>query len=427
VRFVADPSLERHGEVVIGGSPLTVLRLTASGGRALDRAISGDDVGLGPFVRRLLDVGIVHPLPVGPGSIGPDQVTVVVPVLGVAPDGLPAGSIVVDDGSDPPVADSTVRLSATLGPGAARNRGLELVATPIVAFVDADVTLPGGWLDHLLPHFDDPEVGAVAPRVVSPPTPGRRARYEARRSPLDLGPVPARVRVGTRVGYVPAAALVCRAEAVRAIGGFDPALRYGEDVDLVWRLDQAGWRVRYEPAAVVHHPPRPTWRAWVRQRVAYGSSAAPLARRHTGALTPVRINGWTATVWALLVAGHPVVAVVLALGSAAALVPKLPLPAPVSMRLAVGGTVRAGEPLASAVRRVWWPILAVAALRWRPARVALAASAVAALDPLRVVDDVAYSIGVWRGVVRERHLGAVLPAVRAWPGGRAARATVGAR
>jgi mycofactocin system glycosyltransferase len=383
----------------------------------LDRVAAGDDVPLGALVRRLLDLGVIHPVTsVGDGgATTAADVTVVMPVLGAAPPVVPAGTILVDDGSTPPIPGATLRSPTPLGPGPARMRGLELVTTPLVAFVDADVSLPDGWLDHLLPHFDDPRVGAVAPRVVSTPGATLLARYETRHSPLDLGPVPARVRLGTRVAYVPAAVLVCRVAALREVGGFDPTLRYGEDVDLVWRLDAAGWTVRYEPDTVVEHAPRATWRAWGHQRIGYGSSAAPLARRHPGALTPVRTNGWTATAWALLVTGHPLAAAGLVLASATALVPRLPLPAAVSLRLAVGGMIRAGTPLASAVRRVWWPIVALAALRSRAARLALAASAVAAGHPLRLVDDVAYSIGVWRGVLREREPGPLLPRLTAWP------------
>ena len=73
---------------------------------------------------------------------------------------------------------------------------------------------------------------------------------------------PARVAAGTRVSYVPAAALVVRTEALRAIGGFDETLRVGEDVDAVWRLIDAGYRCRYEPSVVVHHRPRSTLSAW---------------------------------------------------------------------------------------------------------------------------------------------------------------------
>ena len=75
---------------------------------------------------------------------------------------------------------------------------------------------------------------------------------------------------------------------VREAGGFDPALRYGEDVDLIWRLAADGRVIRYDPSIVVRHRPRPGWRAWFRQRIAYGSSAASLAERHGEAMAPAR-------------------------------------------------------------------------------------------------------------------------------------------
>src|SRR5262245_53531296 len=98
--------------------------------------------------------------------------------------------------------------------------GLTEVTTPLVAFVDVDARPEPGWLTLLLGHLADPGIVAVAPRVRSVPGPGWLARYELTQSPLDLGPRPARVRAGTRVAYVPAAALVAKADAVRAAGGF---------------------------------------------------------------------------------------------------------------------------------------------------------------------------------------------------------------
>src|SRR5437762_2939644 len=52
-----------------------------------------------------------------------------------------------------------------------------------------------------------------------------------------------------------AAALLVRRAAFAEIGGFDPAFRpaWYEDVDLCARLREAGWRVRYVPAAPVAH------------------------------------------------------------------------------------------------------------------------------------------------------------------------------
>ena len=97
------------------------------------------------------------------------------------------------------------------------------------------------------------------------PAPARRSSTATTSlaRPLDLGPVEGRVRARTRVSYVPAAAVVVRTTPSGEVGGFDEDLRVGEDVDLVWRLDEAGWRCRYEPAAAVTHAVRPRLGAWV--------------------------------------------------------------------------------------------------------------------------------------------------------------------
>lgn len=430
MKYRADPNVRRFGTIVIGGSPLKLFRLTERGGQLVDRIVAGEDVPTSRLTDSLLDAGAIHPVPgtAGPGRFTVDDVTVVVPTLG-PPDHVPPGALLVDDGSEPPVQGAAIRLTPNRGPAAARNAGLDAVTTPIVAFVDADVTLPDGWLEPLLAHFDDERVALVAPRVRSRAARGALAAFERDHGPLDLGPVPARVRAGTRVSYVPAAALVCRTRAVRELGGFDETMRFGEDVDLVWRLDAAGWRCRYEPTVAVEHDPRPSWPAWIRQRIGYGSSAAPLARRHRGALAPVRVSGWSAVVWALGALGRPFVAAAVALGTGAALVRKLPgVPPHASFRLATTGNARAGEQLAAAIRRAWWPMLALVAFRSSRARRVLAAAVLAAGHPVRIADDLAYSIGVWSGAVRERTIAPFVPELTSWPG-RSARGaeTSGAR
>ena len=92
------------------------------------------------------------------------------------------------------------------------------------------------------------------------PGSSRSASLRPRRSPVTkrsvrhstAAPRPGLVRPLSRIPYVPSAALVVRRAALPD-ELFDPALRGGEDVDLVWRLVQAGWDVRYEPAATVGH------------------------------------------------------------------------------------------------------------------------------------------------------------------------------
>jgi mycofactocin system glycosyltransferase len=315
--------------------------------------------------------------------------------------------------------------------------GLERVRTDLVVFVDTDVTVEPDWLRVLLPHLDDRRVALVSPRVRAAPGTTFLARYEEERSPLDLGPTGGRVRAGTRVSYVPSAALLCRVAALRQVGGFDTLLRVGEDVDLVWRLDEAGWRCRYEPGATVWHDSRPTWGSWLAQRALYGSSAAQLDRRHPGAVAPVRASGWSAAVWGLVATGHPLAAAGVGVGTTAALVRKLPdMPERGSeaVRLAGLGHVQAGRILAGGITRAWWPVAVAAAVVSRRARRVVVASAV--LPPLlecrrrgpaiglfrwvgfRALDDAAYGWGLWRGVRRVRSLGAILPDLSSWPNTR---------
>jgi len=440
--FRLDPSYRRYDRVVIAGSPLRLFRLSTTGRRVAEAMERGDPLPTGhaKLTDRLVDAGAIHPDPEPTAtSFTVADVTVVVPAFNSLPDTLDDIDrlIVVDDGSEPALRTNprytTIRLETNRGPATARNAGLATVDTALVAFVDTDVDAAPNWFEPLLAHFDDPRVALVAPRVCSTPGVSHLARYESARSPLDLGDQPARIAAGTRVSYVPAAALVVRTDALRGIGGFDETLRTGEDVDAVWRLIDAGHRCRYEPDVVVHHRPRPTTSAWVAQRVAYGRSAAALERRHAGAVAPLRISGWSAAVWALVLLRRPGAAVVVATGTVVALRRKLgDLPASESVRLAGLGHLYAGRQVAGAITRVWWPVAALVAMLVPRARAALAAAVVVppVLDWLerrgpddparfvarRVADDVAYGTGVWIGAIRERSAGALAPKFTNWPG-----------
>lgn len=441
-RFRLDSSWWRHrngDDVVVAGSPLRVFRLGAAGSRLADVLESDGTVPAGTesLAERFVEAGAIHPVVTEPTRHTPADVTVVIPARDephfelanlVASLGAARRVVVVDDGSSTEIAAlagaDVVRRGTAGGPGAARNTGATLVDTDLVLFVDADTKWNDGAWSPLLAHLDDDTVGLVAPRVASEPGPSLVARYETTDSPLDLGPEPAHVRPTTRVSYVPAAALLVRRSVFESLGGFDPALRYGEDVDFVWRASKNGIVCRYEPSAIVHHRPRRDLAGLARQRFTYGSAAASLASRHDGAVVPLRINRWSALAWGAIGAGHPIIGSAIGVGSTAALTRKLastPHKWILAGRLAGRGNLHAGRLIAASITRSWWPIALVGALVSRRARrVVLAAVVIPglvawrhkkpAVDPiryvaLRVVDDTSYGAGVWAGVLKSREPG----------------------
>ncbi len=473
----------------MGGSPRRLLRFRPEAGESVARVLGGrpteaDGVVLG----HLLRIGAVDPIwPAEVGLVRMASVEVVIPVrddasgvarlLALVPPEV--ATCVVDDGSEPVLARHDqprwIRCERAGGPGAARNAGWRTSTAEVIVFVDADVEPLGDWLAMILAHFEDPSVAAVAPRVCGPPAPsGWLERYEHLHCPLDMGPVGGLVYPGGKLSYVPSAALAVRRNSLEAVDGFDEALRYGEDVDLVWRLIDRGDAVRYEPQARVAHRCRADLGSWLAQRAGYGASAAPLAARHPGRLAPAVFSpefglavlvpwlawgvGRGSRVWP---AGG-VVGVVIGLGRSIVTIRRTARrlggtprdgDGPTwddlvrALRLNGAGHVSAAGSTATAVRRVWWPLVAAALVAPRRASSAGAGRAgvswalarhgapcrVVGLRPvlaaallwptldrwhhpvnglLDLLDDLAYGWGVWRGMWRERSLAPLRPTVR---------------
>jgi len=401
--------------------------------------------------RRLLDAGMANPRPRGT-SCRTQDVTIVVPVRNRAEmlqrllQSLAGGPrvVVVDDGSDngPEIeaiasehGASYLHHPVSRGPGAARNTGVGSIETPLVAFVDSDCVVEPCWLEPLLAHFDDPAVALVAPRVVALRYPATRhdwlTAYEKARSSLDLGPDEGLVAPKGMLSWVPTAAVVVRCSALG--DGFAEELRVGEDVDLVWRLQKAGWRIRYDPTSHVLHDHRTRCRTWALRKARYGSSAAVLAQRHGRQVAPVVLAPWAAASWLLLLSQRrraSAGAALIAVGASFVLAHRLP-PFPARGRAAAAlagrGFSSSGLQVASALVRAWWPLAALSCLVSRRARRAVLVAGLVdglvdwarhrpPLDPLsymiiRRADDIAYGAGLWKGALENRSLQALLPDV----------------
>jgi N-acetylglucosaminyl-diphospho-decaprenol L-rhamnosyltransferase len=162
---------------------------------------------------------------------------------------------------------------ANVGFGAAVNRVAEQTATPWVAAANADVELTAGGLGAMLQAgAAHPDAGIIAPQLVLADGQVQHSVHPFPTLPLtlvfNLGLAEAIPALGDRltiegrwdptrprhVDWALGAFVLVRREAWDAVGGFDPQQwMYAEDLDLAWRLRQAGWRTWYEPAAVVRH------------------------------------------------------------------------------------------------------------------------------------------------------------------------------
>ncbi|CDH47714.1 membrane hypothetical protein [Candidatus Contendobacter odensis Run_B_J11] len=354
--------------------------------------------------------------------------------------------IVVDDASMPPLGEvlhdlpiTLLRQERNIGQSAARNLAAAMASGTVLAFIDNDCVAEPDWLRTLLPYLADPSVAIVGGRVVAPPVRGAVAAFEAVRSPLDMGTVATEVTPTAAVSYLPTCNLLVRRDALLAHGGFDAALRVGEDVDFIWRILRSGTRAWYAPTGRVVHHHRVRWGDWLRRRADYGSSEADLQQRYPEGwrqmhlprislllLLMVALMPWlgTAGLW-------PGVAAVALFG--AELVKKqralrrigvtLPV-APVAGALSREHAAALYHLSANVVRYYSLPLLAIGGMQpaLLPTIILLLAVAPLAdyqrLQPrlpllmfvgLYWLELVAYQLGIWRGCWQRRTLRPLLP------------------
>lgn len=182
-----------------------------------------------------------------------------------------------DDGSPAAVRASApwarlVEASENLGFGRAVNLVARRTRSPWLVCANADTEPQSGALERLLEAGRAERVGCVAPRLILPDGSTQHSVH-----PFPTVPFTAAFNLGLQrlhprwgeerclegywdperpraVPWAIGAFLLLRRSAFEGVGGFDERrFMYAEDLDLGWRLREAGWETRYEPCARVGH------------------------------------------------------------------------------------------------------------------------------------------------------------------------------
>jgi cellulose synthase/poly-beta-1,6-N-acetylglucosamine synthase-like glycosyltransferase/peptidoglycan/xylan/chitin deacetylase (PgdA/CDA1 family)/spore germination protein YaaH len=204
--------------------------------------------------------------------------------------------IVIDDGSKDRTADVareayikeiregrvTVLEKPNGGKAAALNYGLEFVDEEIYVGIDADTVIAMDAVSKLIPHFEDPQIGAVAGNAKVGNRVNLWTRWQAleyitsqnfERRALDLFSV---------ITVVPGAIGAWRTEAVKKAGGY-PINTVAEDADLTMSLLEQRLKVRYEDRALAFTEAPIDAKGLMRQRFRWSFGTLQAVWKHRAA------------------------------------------------------------------------------------------------------------------------------------------------
>lgn len=196
---------------------------------------------------------------------------------------VPGDELILSDnsGSAPMSAEgvSVVRATGEASASHARNIGAAAAGRDWLLFLDADVYAPVDLLDRFFAQPIAAGVGAVTGDIAGiPDTRTLAARYGTARNFLGQ-------RSHVNNPYRPRASsanLLVRQVAFEQIGGYTEGIWAAEDTDFTWRLQDAGWKLGFNPDAVVQHAYRRTLPGLGRQWRGYAAGARWLSERYPG-------------------------------------------------------------------------------------------------------------------------------------------------
>ncbi|MGD0015599.1 MAG: glycosyltransferase [Bryobacteraceae bacterium] len=160
------------------------------------------------------------------------------------------------------------------GASAARNRGLFEARHPVVAFTDADCVVARDWLHQLVVPLEDATVGVSGGRILAAHPCNPVQEYGEWLHDQE------RAIQGFKPPYVISMNWASRRSVLLEAGGFDEGLFRGEDVDLAYRVLQAGYRLAYCAGAVIRHHNRPDLKGLFREGFWDGFYSVQVLKKH---------------------------------------------------------------------------------------------------------------------------------------------------
>ena len=170
-----------------------------------------------------------------------------------------------------------IQSGGNLGFAGGCNLGVDHAQGQYVAFLNNDARPGRLWISAAVEAMEsDPSIGAVASKVLD--WDGQKVDYvDGSLAWFGMGykreaerPDDGSYEVARDVLFGTGAAFFIRAEDYREVGGFDERFfMFYEDVDLGWRLNLLGRRVRYVPESVAYHKHHVTMRRFGNYRETY--------------------------------------------------------------------------------------------------------------------------------------------------------------
>ena len=200
--------------------------------------------------------------------------------------GAPFRTIVVDDGSDPPLAPLlanagthvTVIRQNNGGPAAARNTGAQVAEdAELLCFIDDDCRPRPDWVLRLAAAQGGQRMRLVGGRIENALP---RNIFSSASQSLSSYLYEYYQATSSQMTFFTTNNMCCRRSDFLRVGGFDPSFRFAsEDRDFSLRWADAGGVLYYAADAVVDHAHHLTWRAYLRQHASYGRGAHDLHQR----------------------------------------------------------------------------------------------------------------------------------------------------